>query len=118
MNIRWDLKRFPLRLAVILGDASYSIYMSHWILLYLSNWMAHDLDVDRSIAEPWRFGTLGAICIVSTMLCYGFEKPINQFGHWLSRIKFTATSEREPRPKNCHHPRSFPEVRSTSVRTC
>ena len=98
MNIRWDVKRFPLRLAVILGDASYSIYMSHWILLYLSHWLAHDLEVDRSIAELWRFGTLGAICIVSTILWYGFEKPINQFGHWLSRVKFTTATERQPRP--------------------
>jgi exopolysaccharide production protein ExoZ len=93
MNIRWDLKRFPLRLAVILGDASYSIYMSHWILLYLSYWLAYKLAVDPSIAELWRFSTLGAICIVSTMLWYGFEKPINQFGHRLSRIKLTAATK-------------------------
>ena len=84
-NVRFAWNRWPLRAAVILGDASYSIYLSHWILLYLSNRLAWGIEPTWASAEFWRFGTLVAICTVSVLLWYGFEKPINEFGHRLSQ---------------------------------
>jgi peptidoglycan/LPS O-acetylase OafA/YrhL len=85
-NAQWAWNRWPLRGAVMLGDASYSIYLSHWILLYLSNRLAWGIQAAAWSAELWRLGTLAAICAVSILLWYGFERPINDFGHRLSQF--------------------------------
>jgi exopolysaccharide production protein ExoZ len=79
-NLQLEWKQWPQRALVEIGDASYSIYLSHWILLYLSNRLAQGLRIDPSLAEAWRFATLGAIVMVSVLLWRGFEKPINKFG--------------------------------------
>ena len=80
LNATWNWDRWPLRGAVILGDASYSIYLSHWIAFYVANRVAWSLQIGPAFAEPWRFVTLAAVCLLSVALWYGFEKPINAFG--------------------------------------
>ncbi|WP_407146974.1 acyltransferase family protein [Bradyrhizobium sp. ORS 86] len=71
------------RSVVLLGDASYSIYLSHWIILYLSNRLAFDIEASVP-AEIWRFGTMVAVCVISIALWFGIERPINAIGHRLA----------------------------------
>jgi peptidoglycan/LPS O-acetylase OafA/YrhL len=85
INARWPWGRWPLRGAVALGDASYSIYLSHWILLYLSNRLAWGIEPTHIPAELWRFGTLAVICVVSIALWRFFERPMIAVGEMLSR---------------------------------
>ncbi len=92
MQYAWD--RWPLRGAVILGDASYSIYLSHWIVLYLSNRIAAGIEPTWAPVELWRFGTLAMVCAVSIALWYGFERPINAIGHRLSKGRRTVSIQR------------------------
>jgi exopolysaccharide production protein ExoZ len=84
VNLSLPWARWRWRVATELGNASYSIYLSHWIILYLSNRLAWGIEPTRISAEAWRFGTLGVICFVSVLLWHGFEQPINAFGHRLA----------------------------------
>jgi len=86
-NMQLDIDRWPQRVLVEIGDASYSIYLSHWILLYLSNRWAHDLHLAPALAETWRFATLAVIVVVSIMLWRRFEKPVNEFGRRVSLLR-------------------------------
>lgn len=80
-NMRFNSARPFWRGVTLLGDASYSIYLSHWILLYLSNRIAWAIKPPAVSAEIWRFGTLVTTCFISVALWLYFEKPINAFGH-------------------------------------
>jgi exopolysaccharide production protein ExoZ len=83
LNARLPWDRWPLRGLVVLGDASYSIYLSHWALIYLAAWWAGSVGLPGWAAEPWRFAVLCLCCIMSVALWHGLEKPFNRVGEWL-----------------------------------
>jgi peptidoglycan/LPS O-acetylase OafA/YrhL len=91
INAQWPWQRWPLSWMVALGDASYSIYLSHWIMLYLSNRLAWGIEPKLVPAEVWRTGTLIVICLLSLALWRLFERPMITIGNSLCRRFSRAT---------------------------
>jgi peptidoglycan/LPS O-acetylase OafA/YrhL len=84
INARARWERWPLRCLVILGDASYSIFLSHWALIYVAAWWTTHSPLPSWMAEPWRFLVLFACCALSVVLWHVVEGPFISIGEWLA----------------------------------
>jgi exopolysaccharide production protein ExoZ len=74
---------------VRIGDASYSLYLVHWLVFLLSPHFVIWADVPEGWAEAYRFSLIG-FAIVAAMILYDFvERPFIAFGH-----RVTAGSKR------------------------
>lgn len=68
VNIRLPWRRAPFRWLVRAGDASYSIYLLHYLVFFLAaNVSVRLLSLPEWACEPWRFATILATCI---FLCH------------------------------------------------
>lgn len=75
----------PWRWVVLLGDASYSIYLIHSVVV---SWL-YKASLHIPVPPIWtqefiRYGALAAICMISIWAWRYFETPINAFGHRLA----------------------------------
>jgi peptidoglycan/LPS O-acetylase OafA/YrhL len=82
LNARWSWNRAPLTWLVRLGDASYSLYLVHFILIWIVGtafgFLGHRAP---SLAEPLRFAYL-AVCISAALLMWErIEKPMIALGN-------------------------------------
>lgn len=79
---------------VKVGDASYSIYLLHGIILYYANWISAQIyPMPDSMCEVWRFGGLVVCCVVSSLTWHVIEKPFIAFGNRLADRPRAATPE-------------------------
>lgn len=76
------------RLLVLLGDASFALYMVHQMLIAMSPWTPHPESIQslRGMAQATVFLLVGAV-ILSIVIHTCFEKPINNLLRrwWISR---------------------------------
>lgn len=69
-----------------LGDASYSIYMTHWFLIYVGVYLSVKLDTSSYMhPELWRLIVLSFICLFSYMTFKVIEEPCIKFGNKVYR---------------------------------
>jgi exopolysaccharide production protein ExoZ len=91
VNLRPPWKHWSLRWLVSVGDASYSIYLLHGLILYYSTsanaWLG---DLPAWLCEPWRFAMLALICIVSYATWRLIEAPMISRGNRLIERTRTA----------------------------
>ncbi|UQR68053.1 hypothetical protein LRP30_27685 [Bradyrhizobium sp. C-145] len=67
INIRPPWHRAPFRWLVRAGDASYSIFLLHYLVFFLAaNVSVRLLSLPEWACEPWRFATILTTCIIST----------------------------------------------------
>jgi exopolysaccharide production protein ExoZ len=80
---------------VKVGDASYSIYLLHGIILFYAWWLGAQFNhLPNWLCEPWRFAALGLCCIVSSLTWRAIEMPFIALGNRLSDRRRTSASER------------------------
>jgi peptidoglycan/LPS O-acetylase OafA/YrhL len=84
LNLRLPWKRQPFRLMVSLGDASYSIYLLHYLVFFWGTLVADRMHLPGWMCEPWRFFCIG----VASGISYGtwrlIEKPLIGLGNALA----------------------------------
>ncbi|MGE0222227.1 MAG: acyltransferase family protein [Acetobacteraceae bacterium] len=70
---------------VWLGEISYSLYLTHWTILQLSNWLLRDVSMPAPKLLLWSTGLL-AVCILAAALTYRwFERPSRAWARALGR---------------------------------
>jgi exopolysaccharide production protein ExoZ len=86
IGAKWNWSRRPLNLLVNIGDASYSLYLIHFILIWIPAVLFTHLKIFPPpwSAEPLRFAYLGACTWLSLQMWHRFEKPIIKMGHRFS----------------------------------
>jgi exopolysaccharide production protein ExoZ len=83
-KLSWD--RWPLRWLVKVGDASYSLYLLHFLVIWIFVNLTQRIGgLPAWTAEPMRFAYLG-ICVWLALLSYRLiERPIIDYGNRLAR---------------------------------
>jgi peptidoglycan/LPS O-acetylase OafA/YrhL len=85
------VRSFAGKIGVMLGDASYSIYL--WHPIFITEFYMH-FSPERYplwMTEPIRYGMLFAVCVVSIFSWKYYETPLNRLG---SRIAKAVTRRR------------------------
>ena len=97
-HAKWQWKNWPFRWLVKLGDASYSIYLTHFILLWVpAAIFAHTRLPPSWTAEPLRFAYL-AFCVWISLQTYRLiEQPMIRLGN-------QAIATRPPKESNAIAP--------------
>lgn len=76
LNLRLPWSQAPLRWLVLAGDASYSIYLLHYLVFfgsaYLSVWF---FKLPPWACEPWRLASILACCLISYATWRLIERP-------------------------------------------
>ena len=68
------------RPAVFLGEISYSIYLVHWVVVQLSNWVREPLMLDTRGIVLWDTGLLGVVLALSLLSYRWVERPARRWG--------------------------------------
>lgn len=82
LQLPWN--RWPLRWMVAMGDASYSIYLLHYIVFIGSVYLCAAVAPPSWMCEPWRFATLAACAIISILTWRIIERPMIGVGNTLA----------------------------------
>ena len=87
------------RHAIMLGDASYSIYLLHFGVLKIVGWLAGSHGALIDVVEL--AATMAAIIVISLLLYAGFEAPARRWLRrwWLDRVAPPRSSARVARSK-------------------
>jgi exopolysaccharide production protein ExoZ len=101
VNLRLPWERWPTRWLVAAGDASYSIYLLHYIVFYLATVAAKVIFAQFPsfrqdwLCEPWRWVAIMVCCIISYFTWKFIESPMIAFGN---AIASRFSMERAPIP--------------------
>jgi exopolysaccharide production protein ExoZ len=89
VNLRLPWHRQPFRLLVLAGDASYSIYLLHYIVFLIAAMASVRLGftLPTWVCEPFRFAAIAACCLISYLTWRVIERPMIRFGNQLSRTR-------------------------------
>lgn len=94
VNWQIDRKRLAGRITVALGDASYSIYLLHYIVFVGMVHLAVKLKLPAWFCEPWRVATLAVCCMIAFATWKLIEQPMIRLGnHLTGRSKPTGAGE-------------------------
>jgi len=90
INLRLPWDRWPLRWIVQAGDASYSIYLLHYIVFFWAAFIsARALRSPPDwLREPWRFVTLAMCCVISVIAWRRIERPMIRLGNRVAGATF------------------------------
>jgi exopolysaccharide production protein ExoZ len=83
------------RAGVLLGDASYSIYLWHPIIITESYYRLSPDAFPSWMVEPIRLAVLLIVCLVSIASWKLYETPMNKLGSFIARLTRPAA---QPRP--------------------
>ncbi|WMT73254.1 acyltransferase [Bradyrhizobium sp. Ash2021] len=83
INIEFDERLLAERLGVLLGDASYSIYLLHPLVFYTVYWRLQPPLPPVWSQEILRFGSIAVVCLLSIASWKLFESPTIRFGNAL-----------------------------------
>ncbi|MBV9560140.1 MAG: acyltransferase [Bradyrhizobium sp.] len=90
-NARWRWPSAPLRWLVKLGDASYSLYLLHLVVMSVFAKLLDRLGTPAPwTAEPIRFLCLGVCVWLSIKACQRIERPMIELGNRLTARQPTA----------------------------
>jgi exopolysaccharide production protein ExoZ len=87
VNLRLPWERWPARWLVAAGDASYSIYLLHYIVFYLATVAAKLIFAQFPalrqdwLCEPWRWAAIIVCCIISYFTWKFIESPMIACGN-------------------------------------
>jgi exopolysaccharide production protein ExoZ len=84
VNLRLPWQRAPFSWLVALGDASYSIYLLHYVTFVVMVHVARRLPLPEWLCEPWRALSLVACCLVSLASWRLIERPMIRLGNRLA----------------------------------
>jgi len=89
VNLRLPWHRQPFRLLVLAGDASYSIYLLHYIVFLIAAMASVRLGftLPTWVCEPFRFAAIAACCLISYLTWRVIERPMIRLGDQLSRTR-------------------------------
>lgn len=79
---------------VTIGDASYSLYLGHWLVLGAATVVAWRFPLPAWCAEPYRAAIIAVSVIVSLLVYQCVEKPVIALGHRLA-----GGAVRQPHPQ-------------------
>src|SRR5258708_3982956 len=102
INLRLPWARWPFRWIVAMGDASYSIYLLHYLVLFWSAYTSARLPfiLPDWMCEPWRYLTLAACCLISHTTWRTIEVPAIALGNHLSqRLRKNPAGEKIAAPR-------------------
>jgi exopolysaccharide production protein ExoZ len=90
INLRLPWHRWPLRWIVQAGDASYSIYLLHYIVYFWAAFTSARVpwSLPDWLCEPWRFVTLAMCCLISVMTWRHIERPMIRIGNQVAGATF------------------------------
>jgi exopolysaccharide production protein ExoZ len=84
VNLSMPASRAPFRWLVAVGNASYSIYLLHYIVFLVSTVVAIQwvgLTLPPWACEPWRFAIILVCCLISSATWRLFERPMIALGN-------------------------------------
>jgi exopolysaccharide production protein ExoZ len=82
VNLRLPWDRWPFRWLVQVGNASYSVYLLHYIVFYWAAVLsAKLLPLPDWLCEPWRFATLATCCLIAVAAWQFIEQPMIWIGN-------------------------------------
>jgi exopolysaccharide production protein ExoZ len=82
VHLRLPWRHWSLSWIIRVGDASYSIYLLHYIVLFYSYWLSAQIDtLPAWLCEPWRMLTLAACCVISFGTWRLIERPAISLGN-------------------------------------
>lgn len=87
VNLRLPWSRAPFRWAVLAGDASYSIYLLHYLVFFQFAVWSVQWSLPAWMCETWRFAALLACCMISYGTWRLIERPSIYLGDRLSGRK-------------------------------
>lgn len=82
----------PLRPLIALGDASYSLYLVHWMVFMLGIEWSRGL-IGILPPEAWRFAMIGLACGTSLCLWHAVERPFIRIGEVLASARAAQLAE-------------------------
>ena len=89
VNLRLPWKHWSLHWLVMIGDASYSLYLLHGLILYYAHWFSLQFGaLPDWLCEPWRFAMLALSCVLSYATWRFIETPMISLGNqWIKRVR-------------------------------
>jgi exopolysaccharide production protein ExoZ len=84
VNLETPWHRRPLRWLVALGDASYSIYLLHYLVYVVTVNIAARLPLPEWLCEPWRYLSIALCCAISLTTWRLIERPMILLGNQLA----------------------------------
>jgi exopolysaccharide production protein ExoZ len=84
VELRVPWQRAPFSWLVALGDASYSIYLLHYVTFAVMTFVAARLALPEWACEPWRALAIGVCCLISLATWQLIERPMIRFGNRLA----------------------------------
>lgn len=102
VNIELPWEARPFRWFIAAGDASYSIYLLHYLVFFWAYWLSANLwrPLPNWLCEPWRFGSILVCCLISQLTWRLIEKPFIRLGNRLVRSR-ESTPEISPLSVPC-----------------
>lgn len=102
VNLRASEKSRIANTMTLLGDASYSIYLIHPLVLN-AFYVRLDTPGPAWSAEPWRYGALYLTCVLAVGSWMMFERPMIWIGNQIGRsIEWIIATSRNNHPANDH----------------
>ena len=84
LKLPWS--RWPLSWLILVGDASYSVYLLHVLVFTGASYVAvHFVPVSEGLCEVWRFGAIGLTCVISLWAWRLIEVPGIKYGNQFAR---------------------------------
>jgi peptidoglycan/LPS O-acetylase OafA/YrhL len=89
INLRLPWSRSPFRWIVSAGNASYSIYLLHYIVFYWAAVLSARLPwtLPEWMCEPWRYTAIVVCCFISHGTWKVIEEPANRFAERLVTLR-------------------------------
>jgi exopolysaccharide production protein ExoZ len=88
VNLKLPWEHWSLRWLVGLGDASYSLYLWHYIAFAISFIMSFKITTHPDwMCEPWRFSAIALCCWFSCLTWRKIEKPFIALADRISRVR-------------------------------
>jgi len=111
ISLRLPWEQPPFRWIVQAGNASYSIYLLHYLTFATMVYIAARMQLPAWMCEPWRYATLLLCCLVSYVTWRVIELPMIAWGHRLiGRKPPQLNSRKAAHPVNVNAIDTLPEA--------
>jgi exopolysaccharide production protein ExoZ len=84
VNLRLPWQRWPFRWLVAIGNASYSVYLLHYLTFFALVNIAARVSLPDWMCEPWRLLSITVCCLISHLTWRTIEEPMIRQGNRLT----------------------------------